>query len=155
TAGEILVQPNTAVILFYVLSGLVLAESLRMRADAPIWRWFVSFGIRRLARIVPVMWVSLFAAAAVLLVFGGVAPYPGTTRGWLDPMFAAPLDLWILFLNLIGWQSSLNGVLWSVLIELRIIPLMPIVVLIMARTSLLTDVLIFLLLVGVSLFLWE
>jgi peptidoglycan/LPS O-acetylase OafA/YrhL len=28
-AGELLVQPNTAVILFYVLSGFVLGEALR------------------------------------------------------------------------------------------------------------------------------
>ena len=50
-AGEVLVQPNTAVILFYVLSGLVLGESLRRRNAATELRHLCAFAVRRLWRL--------------------------------------------------------------------------------------------------------
>src|SRR3984893_13130441 len=52
-AGEGLVHPHTAVILFYVLSGLVLGESLRRRNAATALRHLCAFTVRRLWRAPP------------------------------------------------------------------------------------------------------
>src|SRR5262249_55305432 len=77
-AGEILIQPNTAVILFYVLSGFVLGESLRRHAATTEIRHLGGFAVRRLWRLVPVMWLSILLAAAVAVLLRG-ATVSGTT----------------------------------------------------------------------------
>src|ERR1700749_3375680 len=58
-AGQLLVQPNTAVILFYVLSGFVLGEALRRSRASGEAQHLLAFGIRRLWRLLPVMWLSI------------------------------------------------------------------------------------------------
>jgi len=76
-AGEVLIEPNTAVILFYVLSGFVLGEALRRHTPISELRHLGGFAVRRLWRLLPVMWLSiLFAAAITLLVRH--APFAGT-----------------------------------------------------------------------------
>ncbi len=137
-AGEILVQPNTAVIVFYVLSGLVLSESLRRRAvvDQRL-RQLLAFAARRLWRLLPVMWLSVvFAAAVAILVHH--TPFDGTT-GWFKQFLSMPVSSSILLRNLLGLSYSLNSVLWSVQIELIMIVLLPLMVWISARTSLAAD----------------
>jgi peptidoglycan/LPS O-acetylase OafA/YrhL len=79
-AGEVLVQPNTAVILFYVLSGLVLGESLRRRNAATELRHLGAFAVRRLWRLLPVMWLSIIFAA-VIAVFVRHAPFAARPDG--------------------------------------------------------------------------
>lgn len=137
-AGEILVQPNTAVIVFYVLSGFVLSEALRRRSTAHQGvRHFVAFAVRRLWRLLPVMWLSVpFAVAIVILVHH--APFDGTT-GWFKQFLSVPVGPSILLRNLLGLSYSLNSVLWSVQIELTMIVLLPPMVRLSKRTSLLTD----------------
>jgi peptidoglycan/LPS O-acetylase OafA/YrhL len=137
-AGEILVQPNTAVIVFYVLSGFVLSESLRRRSTAHQGvRHFLAFAVRRLWRLLPVMWLSvLFAATVAILVHH--TPFDGTT-GWFKQFLSVPVGPSILLRNLLGWSYSLNSVLWSVQIELIMIVLLPPMVWLSERTSLLMD----------------
>jgi peptidoglycan/LPS O-acetylase OafA/YrhL len=154
SAGEILFQPNTAVIVFYVLSGFVLSESLRRRHHGqPLWREILSFGIRRIFRIVPVMWISiLFAAATCLLVRH--PPFPGAT-GWFNGNFSLPISFGDLVLNLLAVETYINGVLWSVQIELAMIPAFPLAVWLAKRTSPLADCLIFVGLCWASLHFWD
>src|ERR1700743_2174728 len=66
-AGELLIQPNTAVILFYVLSGLVLGASLRRNTAASEHRRLGAFVMRRLWRLLPVMWLSIVLAIAAAI----------------------------------------------------------------------------------------
>jgi peptidoglycan/LPS O-acetylase OafA/YrhL len=137
-AGELLIQPNTAVILFYVLSGLVLGVSLRRHAAASVRGRLSGFAIRRLWRLLPVMWLSiLFAAAAAVLMRGAV--FAGTTA-WFAQFAAVVLSPTILLENLLGLSYSINSVLWSIQIELVMIALLPPMAWLSGRTSLAVDV---------------
>jgi len=136
-AGEILLQPNTAVILFYVLSGLVLGESLR-RHTAPNERSHLgAFGVRRLWRLLPVMWVSILFAAVVAILLRG-AVFAGTTA-WFDQFSSVATSPAILVQNLLGLSHSINSVLWSIQIELVMIVLLPLMAALSARTHLWAD----------------
>lgn len=136
-AGEILIEPNTAVILFYVLSGFVLGETLRRRTAVSELRHFGGFAARRLWRLLPVMWLSiLFASAVALLVRH--APFPGATT-WFDQFLSVAISPAILLRNLVGLSYSINSVLWSIQIELAMIVLLPPMVWLSRRTNLLVD----------------
>jgi peptidoglycan/LPS O-acetylase OafA/YrhL len=129
-AAELLFQANTAVILFYVLSGFVLAGSLRRR-PLPIASQTAGFVIRRVGRIVPIMWLSIAFAVAVL-AFGKQRSFPGATP-WFNMILATPTSLHDVMLNLAGIHTEINGPLWSVQIELEIAPFLPLLVLIADR----------------------
>lgn len=137
-AGEILVQPNTAVIVFYVLSGFVLGESLRRRAisDSGL-RHFLAFAARRLWRLLPVMWLSILFAATVAVIVRH-PPFNGTTV-WFNQFLSVAVGPSIVLRNLLGLSYSLNSVLWSIQIELVMIVLLPPLVWLSGRTSLLVD----------------
>jgi peptidoglycan/LPS O-acetylase OafA/YrhL len=139
-AGELLIQPNTAVILFYVLSGLVLGISLRRHAAANVRGRLGGFAIRRLWRLLPVMWLSIiFAAAAAVLMRGAV--FAGATA-WFEQFAVVALSPGILLKNLFGLSHSINSVLWSIQIEPMMIVLLPPMAWLSARTSLALDVVI-------------
>ena len=139
-AGELLFQPNTAVILFYVLSGFVLGESLRRR-PAPNERSHLgAFGVRRLWRLLPVMWLSILFAAAVAVLLRG-ATFAGTTA-WFDQFSSVAVSPAMLLENLLGLSHSINSVLWSIQIELVMILLLPPMAWLSARTSLWLDAVI-------------
>jgi len=139
-AGELLFQPNTAVILFYVLSGFVLGESLRRRAAPNERSHLGAFGARRLWRLLPVMWLSILFAAAVAVLLRG-ATFAGTTA-WFDQFSSVAVSPAILLENLLGLSHSINSVLWSIQIELVMILLLPPMAWLSARTSLWLDAVI-------------
>lgn len=87
---HIVFHADAAVIVFFVLSGLVLTRSLRRRDDGP-----VSYAIRRAFRLLPV-------AVASALIIGFLMP----TSTWSQIIGAAVL-----------YDTSLNGVLWTLQIE--------------------------------------
>jgi peptidoglycan/LPS O-acetylase OafA/YrhL len=133
TAGEVLIQPNTAVVLFYVLSGFVLGESLRRRTAASELGHFGAFALRRLWRLLPVMWLSiLFAVGAAILLRGAL--FAGTTA-WFNQFSSVATSPAILLQNLLGLSHSINSVLWSIQIELVMIVLLPPLVWLSARSS--------------------
>jgi peptidoglycan/LPS O-acetylase OafA/YrhL len=114
-------QPGGAVIFFYVLSGFVLSQSLRRHGESLRWRSLAGFGLRRLGRLYPVLWISVLFAAAVLALLHH-APLRGTTF-WMTNSFL--LGSHHLLANLAGYETSINGVMWSVQVELIMIPLLP------------------------------
>ena len=136
-AGEILVQPNTAVILFYVLSGFVLGESLRRGTAASERGRLGAFGVRRLWRLLPVMWLSILFAAAVAGLLRGSA-FAGTTS-WFNQFSSVVISPATLLQNLLGLSHSINSVLWSIQIELAMIVLLPLMAWLSARTRLWAD----------------
>ncbi|WP_181173915.1 acyltransferase [Mesorhizobium sp. B2-5-7] len=87
---HILFHADAAVIVFFVLSGLVLTRSLRNRDDGVI-----PYVARRFFRLVPV-------AAASALIIGFLTP----ASTWAQILGAAVL-----------YDTSLNGVLWTLQIE--------------------------------------
>lgn len=79
-----------AVMLFFVLSGYVLAGSLSSEITG--WRSYVRFGIRRVLRIYPLYWIALLLGFAIL--------------AWLRsrPHFVQPPEMPVHFLAAEGWQ---------------------------------------------------
>jgi peptidoglycan/LPS O-acetylase OafA/YrhL len=151
--GEILIQPNTAVILFYVLSGFVLGEALRRQTGDTRLRHVMAFSVRRLWRLLPVMWLSIFLAAGVAIVVRH-APFSGTT-GWFNQFLSVTISPAILLQNFLALSYSINSVLWSIQIEIAMIALLPVLVWISKRTSIVTDLAIIAGLYVASLLFWN
>jgi peptidoglycan/LPS O-acetylase OafA/YrhL len=152
-AAEVLIQPNTAVIVFYVLSGFVLGEAFRRRRSSASLPHLLAFTVRRLWRLIPVMWLSIFFSAVILVAIPHIA-YSGAT-GWFNASINIPVSLGAILANLAGLSHSMNGVLWSIQIELGMIGLLPLMVWICNRTSLGADYAIFWALCFISIFGWD
>jgi peptidoglycan/LPS O-acetylase OafA/YrhL len=152
-AGELLFQPNTAVILFYVLSGFVLGETLRRRTASTETRHLIAFGIRRLWRLLPVMWLSIIFAAAIVVTFPH-GPFEGAWI-WFNRLLEISVTPWTLLTHLLGLSHDVNSVLWSIQIELVMIALLPAMAALSARLTLLGDFLVVLFLCGLSLKAWN
>jgi peptidoglycan/LPS O-acetylase OafA/YrhL len=135
--GELFVQPNTAVVFFYVLSGLVLGASLRRHTAVNGNRRLAGFVVRRLWRLLPVMWLSIVLAIAAAVLMRGAA-FPGTTP-WFAQFATVALSPVIILQNLLGLSYSINSVLWSIQIELVMIALLPPMAWLSGRTSLAID----------------
>lgn len=96
--------PGTgAVMLFFVLSGFVLSESLK-NFEILNWRIYAAFITKRLFRLMPLVWASIGLAIVFLILFHK-APVP-----WSRVPYALLTDR-----DAIG---PFNGPLWSVNVEL-------------------------------------
>jgi peptidoglycan/LPS O-acetylase OafA/YrhL len=97
---NVLVNGSGAVILFFVMSGFALATQIRH--DVPGWQSYRSFIVRRLFRLMPIVWLSI-ALAAVIHVAAHKTPS-------FDPEE--------LISNALLYNFSLNAPLWSLYVEL-------------------------------------
>jgi peptidoglycan/LPS O-acetylase OafA/YrhL len=131
-AGQVLIQPNTAGKLLYVLSGFVLAASWQRNPHMLAW------AVRRLTRLLPVMWASILLAAMLAAVAALICqpPYTGAT-GWFHVTVAdaQAISTGTLLANLAGLSHSINSVLWSVQVELAMVLLLPPLVELSRRTT--------------------
>jgi len=152
SAGYVLFQANTAVIFFYVLSGFVLGGSFQRRGDAPLLIGWLSFAIKRAGRLLPVMWLSVLFAALVVSALSGMR-FEGVTEWFNDP-FKTAIRPGLLARNLVGNDTSINPLMWSVQVELVMVLLLPIMTLVIARTTLLMDAMIYAGLCVLSVTLW-
>jgi peptidoglycan/LPS O-acetylase OafA/YrhL len=144
--GEMFFQATAAVIFFYVLSGFVLGESLRRRPN------FLAFLVRRLWRLLPVMWVSIgFAALVIALLPGG--PLFGATK-WLNIQNERTNSLADIGSDFAGLSWHTNRVLWSVQVELGMILLLPMLLFVSRRLPPLANIGVFVLLILLSLQWW-
>jgi peptidoglycan/LPS O-acetylase OafA/YrhL len=137
-AGILLFQPNTAVILFYVLSGFVLGLSLS-RSPAADPRGYLYFLAKRALRMVPMMWVSIILMSATLLNSGPATRF-GDLTGTFKNAYLVPVDPVNIALNLLGLRTDINGVLWSVQVELVMAFVLPFFAAALLRTRPLVDV---------------
>jgi peptidoglycan/LPS O-acetylase OafA/YrhL len=119
TPLRILVSGRPAVILFFVLSGFVLAVSLE-RATS-----YRDFLIRRFCRIYLPFAASILLALAVHLAVSREA-LPGYS-GWFNNVEALSVELFVNHLLMLGDYAnvSLNRVMWSLVYELRISLMFP------------------------------
>jgi peptidoglycan/LPS O-acetylase OafA/YrhL len=153
-ALQLVIHPNSAVIFFYVLSGLVLGESLRRssssasRADR-----FLGFSIRRIFRLYPAMIPSILAAAIMLTMIVGNT-IPGMTATMATAM-KTTFDVASLIRNFLGIEYGINPLLWSVQVEIVMIAILPILIVISNRSSLALDLIVLAVLVAVSLVYWN
>jgi peptidoglycan/LPS O-acetylase OafA/YrhL len=115
-----------AVEVFFVLSGLVLA--------LPLWHWRIDYGsfvIRRILRIYPLYWVAVGFATVVVAALGlpGVGTFvPGHVS---TALLAAHVALIGRF-NV----DSLNPPIWSLVHEIRVSLLIPVLVILLRRRAL-------------------
>jgi peptidoglycan/LPS O-acetylase OafA/YrhL len=130
-----LLNGETAVIVFFVISGVVIGRSLdslaRRRA---MGEEFIPFLVRRVLRLYPahlVATVGIIGLAFLFLV--GHAPvdfaaYPGTnpeTAAWINGSSFDPLRWRSVLANLTMGSWSLNLVVWSLYCEVVVAPLLP------------------------------
>jgi peptidoglycan/LPS O-acetylase OafA/YrhL len=126
-----LVRGHESVMLFFVLSGFVLSLPFHAGRDVP----YGPFVLRRLCRVyLPYMAAVLLAVAACLTV---PHTYPSGAFGWLGAVWYQPLT-WPLVLghlSLIGPFDTfpLNPVVWSLVHEMRLSLVFPLVVLLSRR----------------------
>lgn len=120
-------EADAAVVFFYVLSGLVLGQSLSRHSQ------FLPFVVRRLARLIPALWASLGAAVVVSLIVAG-SPLDEATD-WFNVYRSVDTSPHQIVLNALGLSWRINSVMWSVQIEFFVIPLLPLGVLAMRRLT--------------------
>ncbi len=135
--GEILGRGYAGVQLFFVVSALTLAMSLKGRAAEPAP--LTAFYIRRLFRIAPMFWCAI----ALYLLNDGFGPRWGAPHG----LESTDVALAALFLHGFGLHA-LNGVVpggWSVAVEMQFYLLLPLLLFFansLKRTAILLAVMI-------------
>jgi peptidoglycan/LPS O-acetylase OafA/YrhL len=102
-----------AVTLFFILSGLVLAESLQRTADEPIGRVWIAFSLRRTLRLMPPL------VAGVLFSF--LVGHAMARLGLGDVRARTAAQL---FDNLTLTSFKVNGATWTIQVEMLVIPIM-------------------------------
>ncbi len=125
TPLRLLVAGPGAVILFFALSGFVLALSLQ--GSSPL-KGYPAFLIKRVARI----WLPFVAAivlSATLAALIGSAPLP-TVSAWFNTSWSEPITPKLLLKTLLmtGQTTSLNLPMWSLIVEMVISIAFPLLV---------------------------
>jgi peptidoglycan/LPS O-acetylase OafA/YrhL len=135
-----LFNPGAAVILFFVLSGYVLTQSLEGEKSLA-GKNIASFYIRRCFRILPMMWAApLFTFAASRLYYMP-QPHEQVTQ-FCDYMFADRFPIRDLLRNFFLLSFRLSPVTWTMRVELLGSLLMPVIVYAMLRWSRLPQLLL-------------
>ena len=123
--GTILLLGRPAVVLFFVLSGFVLTLHLTTRTEG-----LVAFAARRVARLMPPYWAAIAGAYVLFcLTPGGRAAglSPWFTEQWGIPV--SPADVLLHLAMLAGpRQFPLDHVAWSLVHELRLSLVLPLLV---------------------------
>jgi peptidoglycan/LPS O-acetylase OafA/YrhL len=86
---------SAAVVLFFVISGFVLAASLE-KTPLPTSATYLGFMLRRLFRLMPAVWLSLGVMMAILCYYNAMPPlWTMINAFWLgDGIFALNQPLW-------------------------------------------------------------
>jgi peptidoglycan/LPS O-acetylase OafA/YrhL len=137
---QVLVQANTAVLFFFVLSGFVLGESLRRSRTGPV-EALVRFVVRRAFRLYPALILAVLFAAVVLTLISG-AHIPGLLPS-IERAMQVSIAPHSLVANLLGLGYEIDPPLWSVQVELVMIAILPIMVFVSRWTTLWIDFAIF------------
>lgn len=159
TAGE------TAVTVFFVISGVVIGRSLDARGGSgSAGREFVPFMIRRVLRLYPAHIVATLAiiALAALFLMGrpplDFAAYPAMSAdaaGWLNGDVFNPLKWRSVAGNLAMASWTMNLVVWSLYAEICAAPFLPLFHRLSRRKNGWLDAATLAALTGLSLLNWE
>lgn len=126
TPARIVWAGYEAVTLFYVLSGLVLALPW-VEGRPPAYK---AFAIRRFCRLY-IPYVVAIAAAGLLNIFLLQHAYVGGASKWVNEMtWTHPVTLAVIFdhLALIGHHATINGVTHTLIWEIRVSLLFPLLI---------------------------
>ena len=135
TPLHLFVNGRAPVILFFVLSGFVLAISLEGRPLGPSES--VRFVLRRLCRIyLPYAAIVLLAASAA----AATAPLAVAGQGWAGRLWSAPVSFGLIGRHLLmpvaGVDLTLDRVAWSLVHEIRLSVVFPLLLLVASRAPL-------------------
>jgi peptidoglycan/LPS O-acetylase OafA/YrhL len=114
--ATMLFDGGAAVPLFFLISGFVLTRGIP-GGDVGVG-WYAGYGIKRLFRIIPAMWLSIAVAASVWLMLGDQV----TGRQILN--------------HLLFRSSEFNNPLWSLRVEMIASLAFPVLVILCSRLSL-------------------
>lgn len=128
---------KAAVMLFFVLSGYVLALSLGSRA--PSFKAYVKFGVRRVFRLYPVYWAALALSFVVLwsVQLHGAGQVRGMPALFLDGG-SLQTSQWLLQSTLLapGMKSDFAlPTVWTLMTEAKISMIFPLLAWVMLRSS--------------------
>jgi peptidoglycan/LPS O-acetylase OafA/YrhL len=127
------VAGNQMVILFFVLSGMVLALPRLTGRSVPYGRYLLTRGLR----LYPAAWLAVIIALAVMLVTTGHTAAGSTP--WFHRLMAAPTSslnpLRLTVLLAPFDPSRIDAPLWSLQQELRVSLILPVLVLLVRRYS--------------------
>jgi peptidoglycan/LPS O-acetylase OafA/YrhL len=125
-------NPHAAVILFFILSGYVLTQSLGIDR-APTTKSVTGFYIRRFLRIVPMMWAALFFTYALSKVNHSVSD--SLVSVFYVNTFEYPIHLMDVLRNCLLVDFKASPVTWTMRIELLGSLLMPVIVWFVVRAA--------------------
>ncbi len=150
---------ETAVIVFFVISGVVIGRSLDARRSE-----YISFLIRRIFRLYPAHIVAtigiiglawLFLMKAPPIDFSAYRDMNPLHVAWLNGEFFSPLKLKAVIGTLTMASWSLNLVVWSLYAEICAAPLLPLFHNLTRRKSGWLDFAVLAALIGLSLLNWN
>jgi peptidoglycan/LPS O-acetylase OafA/YrhL len=142
---------GAAVILFFVLSGLVLGLSLE-RSKEPFGVNYGLFCVRRILRICPAHWIALLVITAAILNLDTAISYPAGVSTWATYGWdlGKPITPVRFLENCFFQYSDLNGPTWSLKIEIICSFVLPVLVLISQRFNWIGRAFLLALLIAVS-----
>jgi peptidoglycan/LPS O-acetylase OafA/YrhL len=140
-----------APMIFFVISGLAIARSLERKDDLgqPVTSYF-TFIIRRALRLYPAHTLSTFGVIGLASLFL-IDPEPidisltvasgvGFTSEWFNGAVFNPLKLKSLIGNFAIATWSMNPVVWSLFVEVCVIPILPLMHRVVREKNLATDI---------------
>lgn len=155
---------ETAVVVFFVISGLVIGRALDQRGGAvSSWARYVLFVVRRGFRLYPAHLVATLGVLALawLFLIGqppiDFSPYPKMNPGfaaWFNGDIFNPLH-WKEVIGtsaLLTWR--INLVVWSLYVEMWVAPLLPLFHLLSRRRNARLDAIVFAALLALALVTW-
>lgn len=117
---KISMASRSAVLLFFVLSGFVLARSLERKTP------FFEYLIKRFFRIYPILFFTIITS---FFLHKEIGFNHEVSSNWLERICDIDISLKNLLQNLLLWGTTdankLNGVIWSLVYELRISIIFP------------------------------
>ena len=133
TPLHILWAGHEAVILFFVLSGFVLSLAyLNNKASS-----YKDFLIRRICRIYIPYLVSVLIAFSLMMILarGGIEGL----SGWFNQAWTSPITMELIInhiILLINFETeAVNGVIWSLVHEMRISIIFPLIIIFVVKLS--------------------
>lgn len=133
-AGQVirgLFNAEGAVLLFFVLSGCVLALSLQNAAGLGR-RAVAGFYIKRVFRLYPLLWLSTFVAIGGVFVAHRLLDQ-GVFVTWLQLNLEAPVTPAHTLLSMAGIWTKYDGPMWSLRVELIYSALFPLIYLLISH----------------------
>jgi peptidoglycan/LPS O-acetylase OafA/YrhL len=164
-----LISGETAVVVFFVISGVVIGRSLDGHGGGgSSLREFVPFMIRRVLRLYPAHIVTILGIVVLAALFLMGRPpidfsaFPGTypaasadAADWLDGRTFNPLKWTSVAGNLAMASWSMNLVVWSLYCEICAAPFLPLFHRLARRGNGWIDACVLAVLVALSLLTWE